>query len=52
MNSNQIDNLICNECRRSVHFASAYNVDRILDGNSLEEKIQMEKSFPNGTIFV
>jgi len=39
---------ICNECGRSVAFGSGWFVNRVPDLNSIEERIEMGKPFPEG----
>lgn len=39
---------ICNECGRSVAFGSGWYVNRVPDLNSIEERIEMGKPFPEG----
>ena len=38
----------CNECGKSVRFGSGLFVDRIMDLNEIEDRIDMGKPFPNG----
>lgn len=45
---NTMNTEICNECGRSVQFGSNLFVNRILDLNDLEEKIDQNKPFPIG----
>jgi uncharacterized protein YlaI len=39
---------ICNECGRSVKFGTGLYVNRVMDFNEFEERIEMLKSFPEG----
>lgn len=38
----------CNECGRSVAWGSGWFVNRVPDFNSIEERREMGKPFPNG----
>lgn len=39
---------ICNECGKSVKFSSGLFVNRILDLNEYEDRLEMQKPFPQG----
>ena len=39
---------ICNECGNSVKFGSGLYVNRIPDFNEYEDRLEMQKPFPEG----
>jgi len=39
---------ICNECGKSVQFGFGHFVNRVPDFNDLNERIEMQKPFPDG----
>jgi hypothetical protein len=39
---------ICNECGKSVKFSSGLYVNRVIDFNNYEDRIEMLKPFPEG----
>lgn len=39
---------ICNECGRSVKFGTGLYVNRVVDFNEFEDRIEMLKPFPEG----
>jgi hypothetical protein len=39
---------ICNECGRSVSVGTGLYVNRVIDFNTYEERIEMLKPFPEG----
>jgi len=39
---------ICNECGRSVKWGSGFFVNRVVDFNDTEYRIEMGKPFPKG----
>ena len=39
---------VCNECGKSVQFGSGLYVNRVLDLNDYETKLDMGKPFPQG----
>jgi hypothetical protein len=39
---------ICNECGKSVKWGSGNFVNRVIDLNDIETRIEMGKPFPNG----
>ncbi len=39
---------ICNECGKSVKFGSGLYVNRVIDLNDYEDRIEMLKPFPEG----
>ena len=43
-----MENENCNECGKSVQFGSGHYVNRIPDFNEYEDRIEMQKPFPEG----
>lgn len=41
-------NEVCNECGESVALGSGRYVNRIIDLNDVEQRIEMDKPFPEG----
>jgi len=39
---------VCNECGKSVKWGSGLYVNRILDFNEFEDRVEMSKPFPEG----
>ncbi|MBI4712268.1 MAG: hypothetical protein HY762_03040 [Planctomycetes bacterium] len=39
---------ICNECGRSVKLGSGSFVNRVIDFNEIEDRVEMGKPFPEG----
>ena len=39
---------ICNECGRSVKIGSGLYINRIVDFNEYEDRVEMQKPFPEG----
>jgi len=39
---------ICNECGRSVKLGSGFFVNRVVDFNEIEDRVEIGKPFPEG----
>jgi len=45
---NKVKIEICNECGRSVKIGSGLFVNRVVDFNDFEDRVEMHKPFPDG----